>query len=633
MVLIKQSESKKDKKKTTNCKSPTPTDDPLDAFPKKAKNGSKLKPTKTDSSSHKIAQGVQDSTSPLMSDTENSAKNNASSITIGSVVVVETLSEREPKETEEEPELNLETIEPADTDTPSLPDSSIILAAMRETMRQTDAVIPNQTFISKKRKREEAKCKKCGIKQENLTGSLCETCVELDAKRPAVIATIVCKECKLEILGVFEDGNSVCENCSTKRETRSRRSSVIIKSKDTSTGNKTFAKNKCHRCNSPLMDSECSNICDKCNHLGEIACSLCKRLFVKKANELLCSKCTESKKDAVPPVICENVISVSQVTDIATAPVIGEVLCSVCSKPCSNSNSASQMCIECSAEPATVETAMLSNITNDTAAKKETEPVCNLKSTCKVCHREASSVVCRNCAAVSRKLKICARCRQRWEDPEKTSIPVCVKCQDGWYQFESENRSHCRVCLRDSSNVVCDTCTGMARRHRMCARCNLRWDEHSDSAMPVCLSCQKQWYPEDEYKNEDFLQKCADCAIMHSNEVTLRRLCDRCSTSKKPVVPVNERRSSSEVSIQVNEVNEEMVPALANHAFASALPTKIVKSSTDESPEKINGSPSKKNVILICKGKLIGIFFAVCFNLFTFFIHFYFFISRLLRLV
>lgn len=614
MVLIKHSESKKEKKKTTNCKSPTPTDDSSEVFPKKAKSGSKVKSTKTDSSSQKIVQGVQDSTSLSVSDTENSAKNNASSITSDSATVVETLSEREPKETEEEPELDLETIEPADADTPSLPDSSVILAAMRETMRQTDAVIPNQTFTSKKRKREEAKCKKCGIKQENLTGSLCETCIEPDAKRTAVIATIVCKECKCEIPGASEDGNSVCENCSTKRETRSRRSSVINKSKDTSTCNKTFPKTKCRRCNVPLVDSECSNICDKCSHLGEIACSLCKRLFVKEANELLCSTCTESRKDAVPPVICENVISVSQVTDITTAPVIREILCSTCSKPCSNSNSGSQMCTECSAAPTTVETAILSNITDDTAAKKETELVRNLKSTCKVCHREASSVVCRNCAAVSRKLKICARCRQRWEDPDKTSIPVCVKCQDGWYQFESENRSHCRVCLRDSSNVVCDMCTGMARRHRMCARCNLRWDDHSDSAMPVCVSCQKLWYPEDKHKNEDFSQKCADCAILHSNEVTLRRLCDRCSTSKKPVVPVNERRSSSEVSIQVNEVSEGMVPALANHAFTSALPTKIVKSSTDESPEKSNSLPSKKNVILICKGKLIGISFAVCFN-------------------
>jgi hypothetical protein len=245
----------------------------------------------------------------------------------------------------------------------------------------------------------------------------------------------------------------------------------------------------------------------------------------------------------------------------------------------------------------------------------------------------------------------------------------------------------CKVCRRANHRVVCSSCVVMSQKHKICARCNVRWEDPQKTGMPVCPPCEKEWYPQTNEDNED-MDKCTECSTLQTTEVTLQKLCNKCNNStiapKKLCEPMG-KCISNEVSIQVNGMENSatnilvtsVVPVTAANVVTASLdaantpavqllatntstipvvpntPVLLVVSTSSCTPmssvatsslsamsastsaistvstlttsktiveeAQINTSPSKKNVLLICKGTNLTYCLRIIGNLFHFF--------------
>ncbi|KAL6968891.1 hypothetical protein U1Q18_048357 [Sarracenia purpurea var. burkii] len=278
----------------------------------------------------------------------------------------------------EEGEIDLSTIEPADEDSPALPDTSVILAAMKETMRQTDAVIstmPIAVSTGKKRKRDDhaAKCKKCGIKVEMSTNTapICDSCTEIPVKKSkpvaptppppppapknrnfrlqaaaAASAAATAPTPVAPVVPVIKVDKPAPKKCSPKlKETRIQPPPPF----------------RCRKCDSiGLAPPDGSTFCEKCSRLQETVCLLCKSSYISDTNDKVCGKCmlagsSKQKKRIVDNDATPAIVTSTNSTKTCTCkrrssgqPDRAEVVCDKCNKSWRDEeNSGSTICRTC----------------------------------------------------------------------------------------------------------------------------------------------------------------------------------------------------------------------------------------------------------------------------------------------
>lgn len=491
-----------------------------------------------------------------------------------------------PESENDEPKVDLGIMESADSDS-LVPDSSVILAAMRETMRQTDAVMPSQTFVvtTKKRKRDDTKCK-----QESYAKDFCAE------SKPKYVSpsNTTCVECNKTFANPEGNDIQVCEDC-TSRRCKTRSASIRGRERENKPRKVRNMQGKLKQ-----QVSSVDNIVQTCGDEKPIITESTKEDSPSKAliSDEICS--VKSKKPAIEMRKNVNAGKIKaakkerNVRNLRNNEVSknSERLETYESHKNQTDENVEESGVVAAIDGSTENTDAL-EIENgpkicqtpkvDVINRKEKNIESNLKSistkamdvcqnvkdsksaaevdkddaepkiiSCKVCHGLSIRPVCDSCASIARKNKICAFCKQTLA-PRSNTLPICETCKVGQYLIKTETSAQssslpkrefsewilCKVCKRTNHKVVCSSCVVMSQKHKICARCNIRWEDPKGTGMPVCPSCEKVWYPSVTKDNED-VDKCNATCV-----------------EKKLSEPVG-IYSSNEISVHVN--NEENIP-------------------------------------------------------------------------
>ncbi len=412
-------------------------------------------------------------------------------------------------EEDDDREIDLESMKPSDKETPSLPSKSVILDAMRETMRQTDPVIQNQKFNRRKRKREAARVRR------NQTKAAAEddTGVEPPEKKPLVnFSNFSCKGCNSTTVGASK-GDELCDKCSVKKEKNTR------KRTPTDVQTKT-----CVECRTSTVDGK-SDICDKCTLARKTASEGRKRDSSKKDDTPARSKQPTStcSIEATINAVVGSFATVTLDSDTSSQALETSPLCNKCGKACPK---AASLCEGCSI----LDSAQVGSRSSQLENVPQSIPV-------------PETVV-----------------KPSPTKPEKFGAPLCVTCK----------QESCEGC-----DEHCFRCNGVSEPGKtFCRKCHDQWGELDNKSTAV----------------NGVESKCADCSVVKSGEVTLRKLCERCNAEKKEalVKEIDERRCSNEASVQVGDSKTKEILAKC-----SKLPADPATTPTKSS-----------NVLLICKGKI-----------------------------
>lgn len=473
----------------------------------------------------------------------------------------------------------MESPQPMGRQSPALPDSSVILAAMADTFGQTDAVAPNTVYSSgKKRKRgsKQPKCKKCGSKSSKRQ-QLCAACTAEQQlqqkkaqlspppqKKPAVhnnFLQFICECCGSEVFSTAREGK-ICNMClektiSAKSENTDELPSVPPSSDRT-----------CGDCGCAFLSNLTDTlICDKC--ASRKVCGTCGDKFDVTNDATICLKCSLAAAAApTSPKAQAMVTTMSTLVRVTTPEKVTKTkstVCRSCSEMCANLSS--DLCIHC--QPRTPKQSYLAEtcITPKSLNKPQSD---------------------------SQETITTPKSKLETPSPPQLRSPSPRK-------LVNDNR---------------------------CIHCNEPTNDRNDNGNPACRMCHELWITLSTDNLEPGLSansmdlECIECDVLRVNEATSQRFCEGCTAKKNSLLTsggalpadndsILKRRRSSEVSIQVGEYSglpdsysrvtkmPTLTPAVPGISTSSAIKP------SDDSNSKLSMTGTKNTLLLICKGEII----------------------------
>lgn len=472
----------------------------------------------------------------------------------------------------------MESSRPAGRQSPVLPDSSVILAAMADTFGQTDAVTPNTVYSGgKKRKRgsKQPKCKKCGSKSSRKQ-QLCVACTvqqQLQQKESQLVPPpqkkqvvhnnflqFVCECCGSEVFSTAREGK-ICDMCLEKTISAKTENADEL----------------------PTVPPSSDRICDDCG------CAFSSNL----TDILICDKCASCK-------VCGTCGDKFDVTSGATVCL----KCSLAAAAASPPSKAQAMVTS------------MSTLVRVTAPEKVTE---------------AKSTVCRLCSEMCANLSsdLCTQCQQKTSKqshPTEKSITPKSSSKPRTDSQEITNAPKLKLETPSSPQLHIPSPDRLVDDNR-CIHCNEPTNDRNDTGNPACRMCHELWIT----LNTDNLEpglgtnslnlECIECDVLRVNEATSQRYCEGCTATKNASLnsggafPLpTDRRRSSEASVQVGEFgggSDSYSRVTKMPTLTPALPgvsTNPTSKPSDDPNSKLSATGTKNTLLLICKGEIFSHF-------------------------
>lgn len=472
---------------------------------------------------------------------------------------------------------------PTGRQSPALPDSSVILAAMADTFGQTDTEAPNVVYGSKlkgKRKRgsKQAKCKKCGSKSSKRQ-KLCVACAAQQQHHPkeaqlspppqkkrAVhdnFLQFVCECCGSEVFSTARDGK-ICDLC--------------LKTSSSAVNENTAEL--------PTEPSPSERICADCG------CAFSSDL----ADIMICDKCASL-------TVCGTCGDKSQVLKDAT------------------------VCLTCSLAAATAAAAPAPASPKAQAMVTTTSTMVRVTTPEKV--TETKPTACRSCGEMYANVSsdLCTLCQPRTPKHSylaQTSITPISSSKSRFDSHETVVTPKSTLETPSPPQPRLPSPTKLADDDR-CIHCSEQTTDRNDNGNPACRMCHELWITlstdnlEPVHSASGIDPECIECDVLRTNETTSQRYCEACAAKRNSLPAYGgafsadndlfiKRRRSSEVSVQVGESGglpdsylRATKMATPTAAVSGISTTSAVKSSED--PSKPSTSGSKNTLLLICKGE------------------------------
>lgn len=452
---------------------------------------------------------------------------------------------------------------PAGRQSPTLPDSSVILAAMAQTFGETDAITTSKAFGgSKKRKRgsKQTRCKKCGTKStrkqpqcacsvqqlQKLRTNEAETSDARQllplrlrtppppkrravAVRHANFSQFVCESCGSEVFSTPREGR-ICDMCIEKEAAAAKGSGNELPraSPPPPPSNRVCGECGCAVASSTALDA---SVCDKCAARKE--CAACGDKFeAQDGAAAVCPKCA-----AASPQRTAAPVTTAEVTETTA-----------CDDACADLSFG--LCAHRQPEQS-YDTAFTPGLDEVPSASPEAFEMPRTPSPLRVADGH------------------CIHCNEITSDRNDTGDPACRMCHELWITLNTDNLEP--VSSADGMDI-----------------------------------------------------DCIECHILRTTEATSHQTCNSCTAKKLAAAAVpatgdaDSRRRSSEASVQAGEPGGAADPYPQSAKMPTptpAMPGAASANAAKPSDELNKLSATKNTLLLICKGEFIAVFLEVALEL------------------